>query len=404
MKLSHLKTLLFSAQHSKGKGFFPSNFLQGLTSLSTFIFHANQLLSFPDDSFTHTPCLTDLDISSNQLLDVSPNLFIPMPNLMHLKMNSIYLRSLDFLIDANLTKLKYLDAMKNAFSVLSKDIIQSVPSLSVLDLKFNGFMCDCDNSWFVEWIIKNDQTEVVDAHSYTCSYPPQTKDKKLLDLKVQSCILDVGFICFITTTCTNILILVATFTYHFSRFQLIYAYYILLAWLYDNKYRNKRAASQYDAFISYNTHDEPWVYRELVPHLEKTQGWKLCLHHRDFLPGKPIVENIVDAIYGSRKTICVISRRYLQSEWCSKEMQLASFRLFDEREDVLILVFLEEIPSSHMSPYYRMKKVLRKRTYLSWPRASEQEQRLFWEKLRQALRSTNTAAEDVLLLTVSPSA
>ncbi|KAJ0063841.1 hypothetical protein NL108_012526, partial [Boleophthalmus pectinirostris] len=38
---------------------------------------------------------------------------------------------------------------------------------------------------------------------------------------------------------------------------------------------------------------------------------------------KPIVENIADAIYGSRKTICVISRRYLQSEWCSKEMQLA---------------------------------------------------------------------------------
>ncbi|KAJ0059830.1 hypothetical protein NL108_013665, partial [Boleophthalmus pectinirostris] len=38
---------------------------------------------------------------------------------------------------------------------------------------------------------------------------------------------------------------------------------------------------------------------------------------------RPIVENITDAIYGSRKTLCVISRRYLQSEWCSKEMQVA---------------------------------------------------------------------------------
>jgi len=39
--------------------------------------------------------------------------------------------------------------------------------------------------------------------------------------------------------------------------------------------------------------------------------------------GKPIIENITDAIYGSRKTICVITRRYLQSEWCSREIQMA---------------------------------------------------------------------------------
>uniref|UniRef100_A0A8C6WV70 TIR domain-containing protein n=1 Tax=Neogobius melanostomus TaxID=47308 RepID=A0A8C6WV70_9GOBI len=226
------------------------------------------------------------------------------------------------------------------------------------------------------------------------------KGKKLLDLNVQSCVVDISFICFISSTCVNIVILVASFTFHFSRFQLTYAYYIFLAWLYDSRNRQKRAACRYDAFVSYNSHDEAWVYRELVPHLEQDQGWRLCLHHRDFLPGKPIVENIAEAIYGSRKTICVVSRRYLQSEWCSKEMQLASFRLFDEREDVLILVFLEDIPSSHLSPYYRMKRLLKRRSYLSWPRAAQHPQ-LFWEKLRQALRSTTTEEEDRLRLTVT---
>ena len=39
--------------------------------------------------------------------------------------------------------------------------------------------------------------------------------------------------------------------------------------------------------------------------------------------GKAIIDNITDAIYGSRKTICVISRRYLESEWCSREIQVA---------------------------------------------------------------------------------
>ena len=39
--------------------------------------------------------------------------------------------------------------------------------------------------------------------------------------------------------------------------------------------------------------------------------------------GTSIMENITEAIYGSRKTICVISRHYLESEWCSREIQMA---------------------------------------------------------------------------------
>ncbi|XP_006799327.2 toll-like receptor 13 [Neolamprologus brichardi] len=164
--------------------------------------------------------------------------------------------------------------------------------------------------------------------------------------------------------------------------------------------QEKEDPHQYDAFISYNTHDEPWVIDTLLPKLEGEQGWRLCLHHRDFEPGKPIIDNITDAIYGSRKTICVISHKYLESEWCSREIQAASFRLFDEQKDILILVFLEDIPSYLLSPYHRMRKMLKKKTYLSWPRAAENIE-LFWEKLRQALETNENPEAEMLLLTVS---
>uniref|UniRef100_A0A4W5P6P5 Toll-like receptor 22 n=1 Tax=Hucho hucho TaxID=62062 RepID=A0A4W5P6P5_9TELE len=153
-----------------------------------------------------------------------------------------------------------------------------------------------------------------------------------------------------------------------------------------------------DAFVSYNTHDEPWVLRELLPVLEGQQGWKLCLHHRDFQPGKPIIENITDAIYGSRKTICVISRHYLESEWCSREIQVASFHLFDEQKDVLILVFLEEIADQQLSPYHRTRRLLKRQTYLSWPRAGEYTG-VFWQKLRVALETRDCPAEENPILT-----
>uniref|UniRef100_A0A8C6UUL3 TIR domain-containing protein n=1 Tax=Neogobius melanostomus TaxID=47308 RepID=A0A8C6UUL3_9GOBI len=385
MNLSKLNYLNLQSQHKRGKSQLPSNFLQGLTNLSTLILRNMQLTGISEEFFIHMLNLDSLDLNSNDLMDISPNLFSPIPNITKLRINSINLRSLDFLTEANLTKLEFLQARKNAFPVISEEIIRSMPSLRYIDLEFSSFICDCD---------------IFNAYNFKCYYPSNQKNKMLLDLNVQSCTIDIGYICFTFTTCVNLLFLVASLTYHFMRFQLAYAYYIFLAWLYDRKNKSRQAPSQYDAFVSYNVHDEAWVYRELVPRLEKQQGWKLCLHHRDFEPGRPIVDNITDAIYGSRKTLCVISRRYLQSEWCSREMQVASFRLFDESKDVLILVFLEDIPSCHLSPYYRMRRVLKRQTYLSWPRTGA-EVHVFWEKLRQALTTTKSAAEERLFLTVT---
>ncbi|CAL8263779.1 unnamed protein product [Arctogadus glacialis] len=109
------------------------------------------------------------------------------------------------------------------------------------------------------------------------------------------------------------------------------------------------------------------------------------------------VDNIVSAVYGSRKTLCVVSRNFLQSEWCSLEIQLASYRLFDEHRDVLLLVFLEHISERELSSYHRMRKVMLRKTYLQWPGSECTDpalaQLLFWKQLRRALR-TGSRMED----------
>ncbi|XP_060949652.1 toll-like receptor 13 isoform X2 [Limanda limanda] len=398
-QLSRLEMLAMPTQHGKGGSLLPRNLLQGLTNLLDFNIRDIHLFSLHKDMFNYTPQLTNLDISSNELQDLSPDWFSQIPNLKSLYISRTSLTSLDYLTDANLTKLEFVQARKNEYSVISEDIINSLPSLVFADFQGNGFTCDCDNAWFIQWIQNNNQTQVFDAYNFKCNYPVNLKGMKLLDLDIRLCSVDTGFIMFISTTCSILVFMLASFIYHFLRWHLAYAYYFFLAMLFDTKHKNKKPPNQYDAFVSYNANDEPWIMRELLPKLEGEQGWKLCLHHRDFMPGKPIVENIVDAIYGSRKTICVISRRYLESEWCSREMQVASFRLFDEQKDVLILVFLEEIPTGELSPYYRMKKLLNKMTYLSWPRAAGHTE-LFWEKLRQALRTGQDRVDEHFPLNV----
>lgn len=136
---------------------------------------------------------------------------------------------------------------------------------------------------------------------------------------------------------------------------------------------------------------------QLLPNLEGS-GFRLCLHHRDFEPGRNIIDNIVAAVYNSRKTVCVISRNFLCSEWCSLEIQLASYRLFDEMQDVLLLVFLEDIHERQLSAYHRMRKFMLKKTYLQWPGLDCTDpikaQELFWTQLKRALRSSNSRSQD----------
>lgn len=388
--LRKLKTLNIFSQGHKGMRYLPSNLFKGLRSLEELQAENLNINSLHPDTFTYTPYLWVVDLSRNDFISLTTKEFLPLKVLKTLHLSKVGLQSLDFLINANLSKLHLLHASKNALSVINETLIQSLPTLIYLDLQANYLSCDCTNAWFVNWTISSNETEVESGYELTCNYPDKLKGHKLLDLDVGSCNVDVGFFCFISTTTLVSLILFGSFLFHFLKWQVIYAYYLLLAFLHDNKQKRKLSGLQYDAFISYNVHDELWVIRELLPQLEDEQGWKLCLHHRDFEPGKPIMDNIIDGIYNSRKTICVISRHYLESEWCSREIQVASFRLFDEKKDVLILVFLENIPSHQLSPYYRMKRLIQKKTYLSWPKPGE-DTRVFWQKLRVALETKGTS-------------
>ena len=68
---------------------------------------------------------------------------------------------------------------------------------------------------------------------------------------------------------------------------------------------------------------------------------------------------------------------------------VCSYRLFDEQKDVLILVFLEDIPAHQLSPYYHMRRLVKRHTYLSWSQAG-QHPGLFWQNLRRALDTPHT--------------
>ncbi|XP_078600845.1 toll-like receptor 2 type-2 [Branchiostoma floridae x Branchiostoma japonicum] len=151
-------------------------------------------------------------------------------------------------------------------------------------------------------------------------------------------------------------------------------------------YRNRY---EYDVFVSYNNEDIRWVQQELIPHLEEVEPhYRLCIGDRDFLAGRDITTNIVEAIQGSRKTLCLLTQRFVRSGWCTLEFKIAQHRLFEEGKDVLVLVLLEDIPAHVVQRYNRLRQLMSRKTYLVWPE-DKQARPLFWVRLRKALGAGN---------------
>ncbi|KAM4677295.1 uncharacterized protein O3C94_009465 isoform 1-T3 [Discoglossus pictus] len=395
--LKSVKMITLNSQGSRGMRNMPVNFFEGLISLEKI--HAGNLAISTIDSktFEYIPQLEELDLSNNPLQYVDPSLLKPLVNLTELHINQVHLDTLDFLNQSFHPKLSLLRAARNQFTTFTSTQLEALPSLAFLDLRNNHLTCSCENLWFINWSLHNVKTQVLYFYDYQCAYPPSYKGTKISDFDISSCKLDHAFILFLSTTLVISIFMVSLTIWNYGRWQLVYAYYIFLAFLYDKKRKRRNQRCQYDAFISYNSQDEEWVFSQLVPNLEEKYNWKLCLHHRDFEPGKPIVDNVIDSIYNSRKTICIISSHYLKSEWCSKEIQVASYRLFDEHTDVLILLFLEEIPSHKLSPYHSLRKVINKKTYLIWPKEVNAAT-IFWHKVNQALQTDERNEDKCALL------
>ena len=69
------------------------------------------------------------------------------------------------------------------------------------------------------------------------------------------------------------------------------------------------ANCQYDVFLSFADEDLPFVETHIYHQLEES-GFQVCWHHRDFLPGYSIIENIKNSIDRSRRVLFVLSEHF----------------------------------------------------------------------------------------------
>ncbi|KAM8869643.1 toll-like receptor 21 [Spinachia spinachia] len=392
MNLSKLSDLKLDGQRPHGLTVLPRHFFRGLHSLKSLYLTNNEIYLLQPDTFDDLTGLRFLTLDNCCVgaTKLQPGVFKNMRNLTSLILENMGIQNFSKDVFGNLTQLHRLQLNRNVMQNIDVDALESLPSLSYLDIRNTPLICTCDNSLLQNWTV-NSNVQVVYLYNLPC---PHDAKQRFYNFDTKVCYQDVEKYLFISTAVAIFLFTATPLLYIKLYWKIKYGYYVFRSW-FSGQWRIVREEEEnckYDAFVSYNSADEQWVMEQLMANLEGNgSSLKLCLHHRDFELGRDIVDNIVSAVYSSRKTICVVSRNFLKSEWCSLEIQLASYRLFDEHRDVLLLVFLEELSQRQVSSYHRMRKVMLKKTYLQWPGSDctnpTQAQDLFWNQLRRAMRS-----------------
>ncbi|XP_077577648.1 toll-like receptor 18 [Stigmatopora nigra] len=279
----------------------------------------------------------------------------------------------------------------NSFGLISKESFQLMPKLSHLRAGNNPYHCTCELHAFIEdtktkkWLNLTDWPE-----NYKCYHPQaflNTVISKYFPSEVACDVRLVIVISVATTTAVLLVLMLACYLFDLPWYTKA-TYQIIRA-----KYRahKERAAGEagpfaYHAFISYSHWDADWVREQLLPCLENNRNpYRLCIHERDFLPGRWIIDNIIENIENSRKVIFVLSRNFVNSDWCNYELYFAQQRAMGKTFGDVILVVKEPIdPNSLPSKYCKLKKMLSTKTYLEWPQQVNQ-QAFFWAQLRSVL-------------------
>ena len=134
----------------------------------------------------------------------------------------------------------------------------------------------------------------------------------------------------------------------------------------------------YDAFISYSSKDEVWVNQVLAAELEHGERpYRTCLHYRDFPITAYTTESIIDAAESAQRVIIILSRNFIENEWCRFQFKSAHHEIVKKKRKNMIVIVLGEISLRDLDPDLRL--------YLKSETCIYSSDKQFWEKLRFAM-------------------
>ncbi|KAK3587090.1 hypothetical protein CHS0354_023545 [Potamilus streckersoni] len=355
--------------------------------------------------FKNLTTLLHLDLSNNKIPSLNENMFRGLVSIKHLNLSNNLLDT--FLVNiGHMKNIRELDLSKNMLQVVHYPVrtaLEYIPSMTTdkvnINVSYNQLRCMCSTTKFMIWL-HDTKTSIVDM-TY-CILENGTKvvleNKKdvirYIDLLDKKCMSKFGFIWGTAMSIfVSIVIVVVGIVYRY-RWKLRYLYFMTM-----NKSKGYHPISNfdtdknfvYDAFVSFADEDREFVRDFMLKELEHKRGMHLCVSFRDFVPGREIAYNIIEAIHNSRKTVMILTENFLLSSWCVYEFQMAYQEAIHSGRDTFFVILYEDIPAEQIYRVVNMRDVLLSNSYIEYPRVdrldfNEQVLDMFWDRCTEAIK------------------
>ncbi|XP_036445071.1 toll-like receptor 5 [Colossoma macropomum] len=350
--------------------------------------------------------------SQGKCLDVFDNLH----QLQLLFLQNNFMQSLPKNIFKGLTSLFYLDLSFNSLTYIPSDIFpeslrsldlsynnlgsvdpQALSTLSTIKLDGNRFLCDCSLGDFQTWLNETQKkTNIVgNVEDLMCEFPEQQHGVPLIyavlcedtdNEKIAENLRLALFIC-----CTVFILLILTCAVVFVRLRgYCFKLYrkVIITFVEGRSKSPANDSFLYDVYLCFSSKDTGWVEKALLKKLDtqfsEKNNFRCCFEARDFLPGEDHLSNMRNAVWNSKKVLCIVSREFLKDGWCLEAFMLAQSKMLEEVKDVLLVLLVDKIPQYRLMKYEPIRTYIQTRRYLRWPEDS-QDLEWFYNQIKQSI-------------------
>ncbi|ELT91593.1 hypothetical protein CAPTEDRAFT_30552, partial [Capitella teleta] len=98
----------------------------------------------------------------------------------------------------------------------------------------------------------------------------------------------------------------------------------------------------YDAFMSYEREHSDKV-KGITGFLEEESGFNCCIHDRDFVSGRRIMDEIDRCLDASRRVLCFLSPTFIKSDYCMLEFKQTHEEDLKRGKKRLVAIMLEPV-------------------------------------------------------------
>ncbi|XP_011668842.2 insulin-like growth factor-binding protein complex acid labile subunit [Strongylocentrotus purpuratus] len=368
---------------------------QGLQNLHNLEMDNSDITSLNEDVFLNLTSLEYLFIDENHIAELTSRHLTDLSSLVGVHIKSNEIKGLASDVFSNNPHLSYLYISHNHLTTVKEG---TVLPRQTLDVSNNPFSCNCELTWFINWINKA-EVSIIHPDQTNCSSVSLApfKNQPILAFdptevcgpKVWVYIITI----FVIVTCIMVCV-VAYQRRWLINYKLFHLKLVFLGRRDDHDGR-ERLDYEYDINLAFDDDDEQWVRGILKPGLEeRLPDFNRIVCGDDDLPlGMYYIEAITEVVEQSYKSILIVSNRAVENHSFISKLRLAVDQMNEVELEKVILIFKEDIPDGRL-PYLVRLFLSKNKPYFRWSK-DKYGKKIMWENLVREL-GYNKKMNDIL--------